>query len=168
MANPLPPPVQDPIGQLQDPSKPPGANNKFLCFDSWLRYFVALAQGVNSTAGQLAVVNLTGQQKSIGQVAMAAGKTSNGLYRVSYYARVTQAATVSSSLTVNIGWTDHGQAISQAGAAMTGNTPLTIQSLSTFLYADGKAPITYSTTYASSGATPMQYELFVVLEAVAL
>jgi hypothetical protein len=51
-----------------------------------------------------------------------------------------------------------------SGAAMTGNTTTTVQNATQVLQIDGSTPVTYATTYASSGATAMVYELTVLLE----
>jgi hypothetical protein len=89
-----------------------------------------------------------------------------GLYRVSYYARITQPATTSSSLIVTIGHTDDGESCVQAGPAITGNTAATVQSGTFLMRIDGSTAITYATTYASVGGTPMTYSLEIVVEAL--
>ena len=49
---------------------------------------------------------------------------------------------------------------------MTGNTLATTTSLSAIISVDDATTITYATTYASVGATTMQYRLDVVCEQV--
>ena len=80
-------------------------------------------------------------------------------------ARVTRAATTSSSLIVTFGWT---QAVSctAASVAMTGNTTATTGTSSVLVRVDQDSSITYATTYASSGGTTMQYRVDVTCEQV--
>ena len=86
------------------------------------------------------------------------------MYRVTYTARVTTPATTSSSLTITISWTAGGVTQSIVGAAMTGNTTATLQTATMAPKIDQATPISYATTYVSVGATPMAYELDVILE----
>ena len=89
-----------------------------------------------------------------------------GLYRLSYYAQVTQAASVSSSLTTQFQWTYNSVTQTLTSAAMTGNTTTTYQGLTFPLRVDYDTSVTYAGTYASSGAPAMQFSLDIALEAV--
>lgn len=131
----------------------------------WADWLLALVTRVNTTPCRLKVVTLTTQTASIGTTALPLGTLTEGMYRVSYAARITTPGTVSSSLTVTIGWTQ-AVALSQAGAAMTGNTTATQQNGSFLIRVDAATTITYATTYASAGATAMVYRLDVVVEQV--
>src|SRR5207248_3575344 len=95
--------------------------------------------------------------------AVPGGQT--GLYVVSLYAKITRAATTSSSLTPNIGWTDGDDSIAVAlnafFAALTGNTTQTFGADSRPIYAKTGTNILYSTAYASVGGTSMQYNLHI-------
>ena len=91
-----------------------------------------------------------------------------GIYRVSYYARITTPATVSSSLIVTISHTDRTIALTQSASAITGNTITTTQFGTLVLRVDRNSPVSYSTTYASVGATPMAYALDLAIEQVSL
>ena len=91
-----------------------------------------------------------------------------GLYRLSWYARITVPADTTSTLTVTFAWTDHGQAMTTSGAAITGNTVTTFQSGTLFIYSDANVSPTYATTYGFTVVTPMEYELYVTIEAVAI
>jgi len=130
---------------------------------AWNKFFVNLNDQVAAAATVLATTSLTGQAASIGATALDLGSVSAGLYRVTYYTRITQAATTSSSLTVSFAWTDTAS-MSTSFAAITGNSITTFQSDSLMVYIDNASPITYSTTYASTGATPMQYSLRITTE----
>jgi hypothetical protein len=131
---------------------------------AWLDWFSDLVDAVDKAPLRRNNVSLTGQQASIGATNFSGGTIAAGLYRATYYARITQAATTSSSLTVTLGWTDGGVTPGYSGAAMTGNTTTTVQSGTFMLRADASTDINYSTTYASVGATPMQYSLYLWLE----
>lgn len=110
--------------------------------------------------------NISAQSASVGTSSLTLPALSRGIYRISWYVRITQAATVSSSLTVTIGWTETAITLTASGAAITGNTVTTTQSGSLLLVTDPSAPITYATTYVSVGATPMIYRLAVACELV--
>lgn len=113
-----------------------------------------------------APVQLATQTASIGATPLTTTPLSAGLYRVSWYARVTKSGGVSSSLTVTLGWTEGGVSLTLSGAAITGNLVTSVQSGIAFLLLDDGAPITYATTYASNPANDMEYELVVNVERV--
>lgn len=150
-----PAPVHDPI-----------ADRAGRITKAWIDWFSQLTLDVDAAPARVKTVTLTGQGASIGTTSIPAGSLAAGLYRVSWRARITQAATVSSSLTVTVGHTESSLSLTQSGAAMTGNTTTTVQSGDVLVRIDGASPVTYSTTYASAGATAMQYRLDVVLESV--
>ncbi len=111
-----------------------------------------------------AAVDLTAQGASIGTTAIVTGALAK-LYRISYYLEVTQAATTSSSITVTFTWID------RAGATQTFTTPAITKNqvgyfISDVIVAQSQAAqnISYSTTYASSGGTSMQYSLQINVE----
>ena len=92
---------------------------------------------------------------------------SETLYRLSYYVRVVQAATVSSSLQVTITWTDGGVTQTYTGALLTGNTTTTLeQQTELLIQVDPDTPVEVSTSYASVGADPMEYDVEVAHEPV--
>lgn len=162
----VPIPIADPIARPADPNKrkDPAAG---IITDAWVKYFTSLGQTVSQSSVRIQALSLTGQSASIGATDLSGGALSDGLYRVTYYARITRAGTVSSSLTVTIGYTDGGAAPSFSGAAMTGNTTTTVQSGTVLIHSDSASPITYATTYATAGATSMLYRLDLLLEQIA-
>lgn len=130
-------------------------------------WLTALIDDVDASPARLKVVELEDQEASIGSTSIPFGALNEGLYRVSVYARITRAATSSSSLTVAIGWTESSLSLSKSFSALTGNTTGTVLvDPPLLLYIDGSTPITYATTYASVGATAMQYRLTIVLEQI--
>lgn len=132
----------------------------------WSEFFSDLAGRVASTAQAIKSVVLTGQSASIGNTAIPTGALAAGTYRVSTYARITRAATTSSSLQITITWTDGGVTCSSTSAALTGNTTSTTQSQTLVLTSDQGVAVSYSTTYATLGVTTMTYSLNVILEAL--
>jgi len=131
----------------------------------WQDWFSNLLRVISAVSTSVRSVSPSDQSASIGATDLAGGAINAGLYRITYYARITQAATVSSSLTVTFDWPDGGVVPTFSGAAITGNTTTTYQTGTLMVRASG-APIRYATTYASVGGTPMKYRLDVVLEAV--
>lgn len=133
---------------------------------TFIDFMTALQSDVNAAPTRTNTpVQLTAQAASITTTAIGS-PTADGLYLVQWYARITRAATVSSSLTLTFGWTDHTQALTAPQAAITGNTVTTTQSGSLLLFSDASSPVTYAATYASSGTTTMQYALYVALSQV--
>jgi hypothetical protein len=104
----------------------------------------------------------TGQSASIGLTSLV--PQASGLYRVQWRFRVTTAATTSSSLQVTITTTDGTITVTQSSAAYTGNATNAPQSGIFIVRCDAGVPLQFSTTYASVGATPMQYEIEIVPE----
>lgn len=99
----------------------------------------------------------------------------SGFYRVLYAAKVTQAASVSSTLGGSGGITftftsaDDGQILNSIPGVLNGNVghndlTTTWGSGTQTLYVASGTQITFSFGYVSSGATPMQYAIHVRLE----
>lgn len=92
-----------------------------------------------------------------------------GLYRLTAHIAVVVPGTVSSTLpSISVGYTDGDSAGAISGTVTntsTGNTTSTIVTGEVILYGAISTPVTYSTSsYASSGATAMQYALHLRLE----
>lgn len=133
----------------------------------WYIYFRDQNDQVNSTPqAVITPVSLVNQNASIGTTPLPTDALAPGLYQVQYYARITTAAGVSSSLTVTISWTDGSVACSFSGAAMTGNTTGTLQTNTLLIEIDQASPVSFSTTYASNPAGAMEYKLLIVLQKV--
>jgi hypothetical protein len=165
----VPLPIQDRIARAKRENLPAGQRDELegTMPDVWVKYFQSQSDlASQAPAVQSNPVSVSTQAASIAATPIPSGTLRAGNYRVSYYARVTRAATVSSTLTVTISWTDGGASCSFSGAAMTGNTTTTVQSGSVFLASDASAPILYSTVYGSVGGTTMQYKLIVALELI--
>ena len=92
--------------------------------------------------------------------------TQGGLYRVSWYARVTVADGVSSSLQVTVTWREGGVTLTKTFAALTGDTTTTLDSQTWVVHADSGTSITYAVAYASNTPLKMRYRLDVATELV--
>lgn len=133
----------------------------------WVRWLTALLNRANIAPALLGRVSASDQSASISTTAIGTSYALDaGQYRVSYTLNVVRAATTSSSATFTAGWTYNGVSLSQSGAAMTGNTTTTQQNGAFTLNVDAATTVTYAVAYASVGATTMQYDLSVNLEAL--
>jgi hypothetical protein len=132
----------------------------------WVQFFSQQSLQINAAPYRANFVALTSQVASIGTTDMSGGALSPGVYRLSYYTRIKQAASVSSSLTITLSWTDGGVLQSFSAAAITGNTTATDQSNVLLIRVDNVSPVNYATAYVSVGGTPMLYNLDAILEIV--
>tara|TARA_R110000787_G_C13372768_1_gene440989 strand:+ start:159 stop:644 length:486 start_codon:yes stop_codon:yes gene_type:complete len=131
-----------------------------------MRYWLlALADRLNTTPNRIASATVETQAAAISTTSFAIGSVLPGLYRLSMAARITRAASSSSSLIVTFGWTQ-AVACTLASVAMTGNATSTVGTASFLVRVDQDSAITYATTYASSGGVTMQYRLDTVCERV--
>jgi hypothetical protein len=129
-----------------------------------MRYWLlSVADRLNRTPDVLQTVTLTGKSASIAATTISILSVTGGVYRLSGAARVTTAASTSSSLVLTFGWTQ-AVACTAASTAVTGNTTATTASFSVIVRADAATNLQYATTYASSGGTAMVYRLDVVVE----
>ena len=130
-----------------------------------MRYWLlSMVDRLNATPPTLDTVQLSTPAASISAPHFAIMSVSPGVYRLSMGARISRAATTSSSLTVTFGWTASAVACTTSSTAMTGNTTATVGTLTILVRVDEATAITYATTYASAGGTTMQYSLDVSCE----
>lgn len=139
---------------------------KFFLSDSWVRYMQNQTDLINASPSRLPPIELADQAASIGTTSLV-GDVGAGLYRITYYARISLPSGGTSSLTVSFAWTDGGVSPSISGSAITGNLTTTIQTGTLSVRIDQASPMTYSTTYASTGSPAMQYELDIYVERIA-
>ena len=154
-----PPPVLDPIAGGE------GDESGFIS-PPWLEWHNSIVEEVDKSQRLFKSVSLTGQSASIVATDVSGLLAPAGLYRLSYYTRITTVATNSSSLTITLGWTESGVAVGFTGAAITTNLTSSGQSGELLLRSDGGTAIAYGTTYASNVAAGMVYRLDVVLQRV--
>lgn len=134
----------------------------------WETYLRGRDTQIQATATILKAVALESQAAAIALTPFSTATLSAGLYRVSYHAKVTTAATTSSALTVTVTYTRNAATCSQVGSTVSGNTTSTVGSGSFTLHIDRATAISYQTTYLSAGATSMAYDLDLVLELIAV
>jgi len=123
----------------------------------------------NGIPSELATVDLTAQTAAIGTTTLyAVPATGAGMYRISYTAKVTTAASTSSTLGVlTVGYTDADATTPTiVGATNTGNTTTSLVQDTVIVYAKASTNITYAMGYITSGATPMAYNLHIKCEAL--
>lgn len=155
------PPLQDSVIELDET---PARRDPFYMAKGWIIWIQnSLIPRVQSGVQLLTTKSLSGQAAAIGATPVPLPVLSAGMYRIAYYARITTPASVSSSLTVTIGWTEGGVALTLAGPALTGNVATSVQSGEIVVRIDRASAITYATTYATSG-TDMQYSLDICVE----
>lgn len=133
---------------------------------SWLEFLSRLQFVVGLAPTRIGSIALLDQGASISDTDFSGGVVPAGDYRISFYARISRAATVSSSLTLIFKWTDGAVTKTFTGTPITGNTTDSFQSGTLFISSDTDAPITYATTYVTNGATTMLYKLNAIIERV--
>lgn len=136
---------------------------KWTISDPWVKWFQNQSSVIQSAAQNVGSISVSAQTASIAATAIP-GSLNTGLYRLTYYFRITSAGTTS-SLLVTFAWTDNGVSCTKSFPANTGNTVGTTSSDTYMISADQASPITYATTYASTG-TPMAYKLLITMESI--
>jgi hypothetical protein len=146
----------------------PGTGRKrFLLSEIFQNWLLELTTRVDATPESIVrLPRLTNQAAAIAATPLALPESTSGLYRVTVYARKTQAATTSSDLTVTIQATDGGVACPQSTPTNSVNTTAAVISQSFLVRRDQATAITYETAYASVGGTVMKYALDVEVEAL--
>lgn len=147
------PPLSDPL-----------VDQRRLATWPWQQFFGAQSQQQAQTSVVVGRVDASSQGAAIASTSIPIQTVRSGLYQVSYYVAVTQAAGTSSSLSVSLGWTQDSVSQTYTGSTLTGNTTTTLENLIQPFVVDSGSTITYSTTYASSGTPSMEYRLYIVAE----
>lgn len=145
---------------------PFAAEIKGLLPPAWRSWFVGVKDALDKAPQRVGAVSLESQGAAIVTIAVPTPRLSAGLYRVTYYTRITRAATTSSSLQIGLGWTDGAVGQSFAATSLVGNTTTTYQTDSLLVRVDDGAVIVYGTNYGSVGGTSMQYRLDICVEKI--
>ena len=159
----LPPvPMRSPV--LESGAQDPHKKQPFMAvlhreIVNWLRL---LANAASAASQFVANVALSGQSAAVPST--DAATLPGGLYRIGYNLTISQAATSSSSAQPTISWTNNSVSCSQVFAAVTGNTTASQSSDQIVVSVDANTPVSYSISYASSGATPMLYSFNLFIE----
>lgn len=126
------------------------------------------AQLITMVAKLPTVANLekTGQTAAIA-TATAYTVQSAGVYRIAVSLQKTIADGISSSLTVTVGWTSRGIAMTHAFAALTTDAAGANDTDLWQFSADANSDITYAIAYASNTPAKMTYNANVVVEQLA-
>jgi hypothetical protein len=132
----------------------------------WNDWLNAILRRVTAAVTVLGRVLLVSQGAAVVTTAIPAGSLNTGLYRISWFLRITTPATTSSSVTLTFGWTDAGQALTSAAAAVNGNTATTFQTGTLVVSADALTNLTYAAAYASVGGTSMKFKLSIAVESL--
>ena len=131
----------------------------------WITYLSDQGVQIADRPERVATVDLSGQTASIGATNVPVTSLTHGLYRVSYYVRVTTALG-GTTVTVTIDWKDGGVTCSHSSAAINGAATSNYGSGTLFMDVDNLGPIRYATTYA--GGAGMIYKLVLSAEKVAV
>lgn len=162
------PPVRDPIVVFDSTDPRTEKMPKTSMHKNWVKYLSNLVTGVLERPARKATTYVSAQQASIAVTPLPLGSIPPGVWRICLTVRVTRAGTVSSAIQASVTWTQGGVTQTESTANLNANTTTTRASLTVIARVDDTTPISYSTTYASAGATAMQYELDVVAEALAM
>jgi Collagen triple helix repeat (20 copies) len=135
------------------------------------------ARAESAETPNLAQIDLLAQAAAISATPLFTPSVS-GLYQVKIFLRITQKATTSSTLGgVTLAFTDPDDSSAQscvaqlgavggsAVATSTGNTVDIFLQGCTTIHAKAGVAVTYACAYVSSGTTPMQYSLHMVVRA---
>lgn len=160
----VPPPFSDPIarpkrkefGDRPDPKEG-------LMTDTWQQYESGQNEVIDKTAVQIAKVFLDDQQVGVALGTTLKEVLSAGLYRVSYYLRLSVVDTVGSTVDIAFNWTWDGVARSKSYTGVAANTLTETASEHLLLKADANTDVQYSTT-AAFFTGDGRYALDVVLE----
>lgn len=160
-----PPPYKAPITDVSvDPATGQPRSNG-LVSSGWLNWFSGLVAQLDTTGQRLRAIALPDQSAAIANTPIPVGSLAGGLYRLTWFARITTPGTVSSSFELFVDFTDGGIACEVRGGALATNTIDSVKSGVLVVRSDPGSPISYSTAYSTSGATPMEYSLSLSLEA---
>lgn len=129
----------------------------------WLQLFWARLSSAVQFVGK--TVALTDQSAAIAATTLQT-VTQGGLYRVSWYARVTVADGVSSSVQLTLTWREGSHTSTKTFTALTGDTTSTYDGLVWPFYADSGTVVQYSVAYASNTPLKMRYRLAMATELV--
>jgi hypothetical protein len=130
----------------------------------WYKWLTLIRTLVGAAPQTVGTGSLTSQSASIPTTNVQMPALVGGVYRLNLYLRELQGAGGNSNLTATVGWTEAGTALSWTSAALVGNNKTTLLTQTLLVRADANTPITYSTTYSSSGSPSMTYEVALLVE----
>lgn len=135
--------------------------NGWRLVQTWLQFFTQIKNGINASALVMAIVTGTGSG-SLGPTIFMLPVLTTGLYRISVFMQVTRAASVSSSLTPKVSFTNAsaGGPINsvETGAAMTSNNSAAPLSVDFLIQVASSTSISWELDYVSSGVQTMAFQ----------
>lgn len=165
------------VGDLNTTSVQVGNTTVATAFPGRVNQYQGITTVKNGILSEVAAVDVTAQTAAITTATLYAVPV-DGQYRLSWSAKTTTAATTSSTLgALTIVYTDpDGVAVTLTSAAViaagtvattsTANTTGTVLiGIPQYLNCKGITNVTYAFAYVSTGATPMAYNLHILLEA---
>jgi hypothetical protein len=160
-----------PAGLLQStmvyPPKGQPQNQEYLITRVWSNFIQQqIVNRLTSSPQIVQTVPRTGLNDNVTPQTINIGTVTAGLYRISYYVRITTPAGVSNSITVNIGFIDGGVTCTMSGTPVTALSTAAVGTGVFMIRSDQAAPISYSVTYASNPANACIYKLDVLAELV--
>src|SRR5690349_951051 len=114
--------------------------------ERWRQFFSEATQQSNLAASIL-TVSLTNQTAAIPLTALGLTDLEAGLYRVTVYTKVQTPASVASSVTPAIVFTDGADVCTFTGTANTGNLSTSVTTNTFLIRIKEGTPISYQTTY---------------------
>lgn len=131
----------------------------------WLYKLVGLATASSQIIGS--TLSLTGKNAAIGLTGIPLPALANGLYRVSYYARLTTKDGTSSSVSVTIGYTDKTVVCTiPPRFTLTADSTTVGLTDSVFVRIDQSTQLSYQVSYSSNTPNKAVYDLVIVVELV--
>lgn len=161
------PPVKDKFATAQDP-KDDDKLPFLIIAQKWLKWVGELVSAINLTAQRRGTVRFpVGSAGNVALTPFALASVGAGTWRLTYHYRVSRPGTVSSGLQISVTYTNGGVVITRSSTNETGNLTTSVQSGTIPFRTDANTAISYTVTYATAGATPMQYEGDLILESLA-
>lgn len=154
-------PVQDPVAK-----SPRYKDDEMAGYmtDSWTAYMSQLVTTLQNTPVRIYEKGFLDQTGAIAVTSIAPGGVTAGVYRITYYTRLTTAAGTSSSLQVAFDWSDHAHTLAWTSPALTSNN-VSVPMMGVLpIYSDSLSPITMAVTFSSVGSPAAIYEIYVSLE----
>ena len=153
---------QSPDFPIRDPLVGPQG----LITDPWRIWLRNLHQEVGTNPARVAIVTLDAQTGSLATTPYKTASLGPGLYRVNVFTHVTTVGSVSSSLSVTIGFTHKTVACTFQSIALVTNLTTSVQTNVWTFAIDASTPVTYASSYAANAAASMAYSFVAVLESV--
>ena len=135
-----------------------------LIAEKWRIFFSEATEALN-TVPAIVRVEKANQTAAVPLTSLPATDLPGGLYRVSVYTKIMTPASINSSVTPSVTFTDSAATCTFTGTANTGNTVQSVTCNTFLIRITQGTPISYSTAYASNLAG-MAYDAEFILEQI--